>query len=341
MSNLTAGTEHSEKMVVAKEKITGGTLVLEGTWSGRVNYFASSDDEAATLGEECTFSDLERTTLRGNDTGQILSHEFSQFNGSNGSVLQLACSLIISRHDDCVKWVNEKTFMSRPCGYFDDNSNGDVAVGQMDKKMHSTCIEWLKSHKVPLKSLLFWAIRSHMSSLCALVTSNSFFISATLSSTLLGMGFCPKLAQFNHDCVPNALVEILTTGYRVCAVTTIAPGEEICISYVSAAVGLCSLTELNETIFKRYGFDCQCPTHKETRPLYKKGVAAPSSLAIIYHKNESLRHCVKSIKIAMFSKQWDIVQALCDEVLAKFGSVVRSEPRLAFTLSDCYCQSLQ
>lgn len=90
----------------------------------------------------------------------------------------------------------------------------------------------------------------------------------------------------------------------------------MCISYHNEPVGLKSLTEISDAIWRRFVFSCKCPTHLETRPLLPKGVMAPSSIPVICFKNKgagNIANVLASLDKAFNDKEWLVVQAICEE----------------------------
>lgn len=71
----------------------------------------------------------------------------------------------------------------------------------------------------------------------------------------VGKGIFPVIAMANHSCTPNAVLLFEgTTGVLRCT-AEVAPGEELCISYVDlAAPAVIRKRELQEG----YYFDCRC-----------------------------------------------------------------------------------
>lgn len=61
-------------------------------------------------------------------------------------------------------------------------------------------------------------------------------------------------ARFNHSCRPNAFIDSSKSQAMVRAVRDIAPGEEVCVSYVPVACRL----ERRRELLAHWGFVCQC-----------------------------------------------------------------------------------
>ena len=149
----------------------------------------------------------------------------------------------------CREWVEQKSLR------FDERciaAAASAAQVQKDEVYSSSfimtatkqraCIDYLRSRGVIDQSaLLFWATRVNLAILYAMVSCNSMDLELVLSTTLIGNAFSPVVAQFNHDCVPCAVLERIPPGFSITAARDISPGEEICISYVNEAIGLTSL----------------------------------------------------------------------------------------------------
>ncbi|CAJ2502473.1 Uu.00g098670.m01.CDS01 [Anthostomella pinea] len=83
------------------------------------------------------------------------------------------------------------------------------------------------------------------------VNTNCFLVFVDGSSHL---GCYPEVARMNHDCRPNAHYRISNMTHTTVAVRTIAPGEELSISYVDLL-----LTHAERrALLHKWGFECAC-----------------------------------------------------------------------------------
>jgi hypothetical protein len=77
----------------------------------------------------------------------------------------------------------------------------------------------------------------------------------TLCPPASGTGFFPVLSYANHSCAPNALITYEGNSQaRLVALRALAPGEEICVSYIEEEQ---PLEERRADLFD-YGFVCAC-----------------------------------------------------------------------------------
>lgn len=155
--------------------------------------------------------------------------------------------------------------------------------------------------------------------LYGILCANSFFLDFCLSSTIIGLVFCPILARINHDCLPNTFVEKVPSGYRLIAACDIKEGEEITISYVNEPVGIYSNEEMNQVLSNRFGFECECSIHKGKKDLFLKGVPRPISLHVLAKVDKQLAHDLDEINDAFGSKDYHKTRMLINAAEKKYG----------------------
>lgn len=254
--------------------------------------------------------------------------------------LQLCC-VLIQKHPQLVRqWVEEKTFLR----------NYGSGLTSLTPEKHRAAIQWLREQQAAIAGggvdtvstlkLMFWAVRDHFNALYEMVLCNACHLDMALSATTIGLVFCPELSMFNHDCVPNAYLKQTPTGYTVIALEPIQCGDEICISYFTEAVGLISLQQLDRKLSQHYGFHCKCPTHLGTRPLYRKKVETPTSLAVLYYKNRLLEAEMSLLDMHYKNGDWEKVRQICELLGRGFFPLIKSEARLAFAVSYCYVMTV-
>jgi hypothetical protein len=237
------------------------------------------------------------------------------------------------------KWVEEKTFLR----------NVGKNLPSLTPERHRAAIEWLRAQGRPasggggavsLVTLMFWAVRENFASLYEMILCNAINQDMALSATCIGLVFCPTLAMFNHDCVPNAVLAQTPQGYTLTATTDIQAGDEICYSYLVEAVGLLSDNLFQHQLLNRFGFSCKCPTHLGTRPMYRKRVRNPASLAVLYYQNRLLDAEMEMLEKYYQRERWDKVREVCEMLATGFFPLIKSEPRLAFTISYRYAMTV-
>jgi hypothetical protein len=317
-----------ERMTVATRDIKAGETFLTMPWFGRATFLGTSKEECREKGvdkEPITFTKDEVEVLKG---GCLVDGRFLAF-GSPGHI-QLMLDLIEKQSDLCAKWVKDQLFKTRPKG----------AIGSMAELTNywiEKSLRYLKDVRhVSNDRLMFWLKPGHMNQLYNIIYSNAFFLDFILSGSIVGVVFCPVLACFNHDCVPNAFTEKLPNGYRVTAAMSIKKGEEICIPYINEAVGLLTDDEINVALRHKHGFECECPTHLKKRPLYIKGVVPPSSLEVLCYKNASLAKDLEALNHAHRLQDFACVRQMCYLMEKKWGDLIKKEPRLAYFVSNKY-----
>jgi len=315
----------NENAVIAQQSIPRGTVIHTEKWMERISFVATTEEEAAEFGQEFTFQPEESAALTG---GTIVSQHFTHF--TSPAHLQMTCTLILKRHAECQKWVREKTFLNHV----------GTGLGQMNAERHQAAIKWLKEKTLPTVALIFWANREHFTQLYNMVACNAPTLELPLSDTTIGLVFCPTLAWFNHDCVPNAILKKLPWGYYLTALENIQRGDEICYSYLVEAVGLTSQSRIDRLLMSRHGFECKCPTHLDQRPLYRKNVRPPTPLAVVYYKNRLLEAEMRLLERHYRAGEWIKVREVCDMLASGFFPVIREEPRLAFAISYRYAMSV-
>jgi hypothetical protein len=94
-------------------------------------------------------------------------------------------------------------------------------------------------------------------------------------SVMAGVAICLQCAAINHSCVPNAEIHNVGTVLHVRAVTHIAPGDELTISYVPEWK---HVNQRRRELARQYKFDCSCrrcdkeQRLKKTAPVESKEV---------------------------------------------------------------------
>lgn len=317
----------SQRKVEANRHIKKGETILQSTWFERSSFVATSKEEYMAKGGSesisITFTEEEAQVLQG---GALIENCFTSF-GSPGH-LQLMMELIVKHGDLCQKWVGSKDFVI---------NHHIPGMAVMSKMWHEKALKYLETVRlVPNIELTFWCDFKNFQILFGILTTNAFFLDLALSGSVIGVGFDPKLACFNHDCVPNAFLEKLPVGFRITAATSIKKGEEITISYVTEAVGLLTNEEIDTVLQYKFGFLCECPTHKGDRPLYLKKVVQPLSLQVLCHKNKGLAQDLDNLNDAYRAQDFILVRSLCYMIEKRWGDVIRENPRLAYAISSKY-----
>lgn len=322
--------KRNENMVIANRWIARGQTIYESPWMGHVSFMAPTPAHDQGAGPSGALA-----------AGTYISNDFVK--QTSPAHLQLTCTLIKDHPDHAQSWVRNNSFLT----------NRGTAVYELTPAKHKVAIGWLKKQGVPMSTLIYWANRDHFRSLYDMMTCNAHSLELALSETTIGLVFCPILALFNHDCVPNATVQRLPTGFRVTAAEDIQQGEEICFSYNNDPVGLVSLLEVEYTLYTRYGFHCQCPTHRceggaggalleqsSDRPLYRKRVQFPRSLPAVYREHALVEAEMKLIGAHYKNERWDDVRKVCERLASSSFSAISSEPRLAFAISLRYIMTV-
>ncbi|EGD80817.1 hypothetical protein PTSG_01403 [Salpingoeca rosetta] len=110
--------------------------------------------------------------------------------------------------------------------------------------------------------------------LLAVIHLNSFALSSERFPGMTTYGFYLRMAFCNHSCRPNACQYIDPNSTRarlnspsivLRAVSDIAEGEEVCISYIEL---MDTTPERREALQELYYFTCQCPRCERALPLH-------------------------------------------------------------------------
>lgn len=322
-----------ERMVVATKDFARGELIIERDWMERTTFMITNQDEAADHVRDTPDAPAPTTTFNASDSqaiggGMAISRAFECF--TTPANLQMACSIILRHHFIARNWVQEGSMM-----YRDTPPRG---IAPMTTARHRVAVQWLRQRGLPTTSLMFWAVRANFDVLYAMLAYNSQTLEFMLSGTVIGLVFCPVLAAFNHDCMPNVNMERLPQGYRMYAAHGIKAGEELCFAYVNSALGLQSLESINEHLQARHGFACACPTHRGTRPLFVR--SPPRPLSVVLYRNRGVAVKYKALRELAKESNWVEVRRLCERIWNAHEPLLRSEPLLAFAVASTFCECL-
>lgn len=90
--------------------------------------------------------------------------------------------------------------------------------------------------------------------LFGMLETNAFNI-ADADLRPIGVGLYPSAAMFNHSCAPNVSTVFVGRTVHLRALQSIAPGTELCVSYIDLAQDVATRrTELQQG----FGFHCKC-----------------------------------------------------------------------------------
>ena len=121
------------------------------------------------------------------------------------------------------------------------------------------------------------------------LVTNSLAISAALNTSAIAA----VVSLANHDCTPNAVQVPDGRFCHLAAKTSIAAGEEICISYISEAELLQPTAARQKELMTIYRFKCECdkckgkPVKKQvdSPPAFFKPTASSPTLTMIHRKD--------------------------------------------------------
>lgn len=329
--SVQSGRTKRDKMIVATAHIPRGEFILKRNWMERTTFIITNDKEAAEFATGSTppptsFTPEESMAIGG---GSAISRVFTQF--KTPAHLQMTCSLI-QRHSPMMQqWLKDGSFFYR--------SSPPPGIADMTPERHRVCMNWLKGVNVPVQMLLHWAVRENFTALYHMVCYNAFSLEFLLSGTVAGLVFCPILSAFNHDCIPNVHVEYLTDGYRMSAAVDIEEGTELRMAYMNSAIGLVTPESIDELLMARFGFKCQCDYHQGKRRIFRAG-DEPHALATVLYRNKSL--AVQYVRLCQLveASEWAQVRSLGKDLWDTYGSIIQSEPRLAFAIGSQFVRSL-
>lgn len=282
--------------MVATRPIRAGEKILSRPWLERVSFIVSSKDEEEQCGSHGVSTSFTEDDHKAIGGGSVIEPAFLRY--STSASLQLTCSIIRRHSSFAQQWVAQKAFVRRAAS----------GITPMSAPRHATAIKWLKEKQMPTVDLVFWAVRDNFTCFYEMIASNSNDFVFLLSGVTAGLSFCPMLALFNHDCMPNAIVEHLPNSYTMTALRDIAVDEEVCYSYRNEPVGLVSLDEMQEYLGSRYGFKCLCPLHNKTVSVYPPGVVEPRSVSYTTRKNKTVALIISSMEAAVKREEWDVVR---------------------------------
>ena len=315
--------------VLAVNTITSGETILTRPWTEHVNFVAATQDMARQYARGCDDAPHIEPSLPDAVAplmahGTLISHAFAHLRSPG--FLQLTCLLIEHHSTIAAQWVKDASLVRRKC----------AGVPDMDPKRHAVAIKWLRSQKVPVMQLTFWAVRQNFTALYEMIVGNSMTCELPLSGTATGLSFCPMLAQFNHSCMPNAYLQHLPAGYTLVATEDIAPGQEICFAYHQHAVGLDTLDVMEEYLQNRFGFKCACDLHTGKQSPFVKGTTAPRSVAAVAYRHKTLKPLLQALDTAVDKENWEAVRQLGRHLWLKYASTIRAEPSLGYAIASRY-----
>ncbi|KAI0600882.1 hypothetical protein F4775DRAFT_607961 [Biscogniauxia sp. FL1348] len=144
--------------------------------------------------------------------------------------------------------------------------------------------------------------------LCKLQVNSFNRLDADIGQT--GLFLSPALAMVNHSCVPNAFVQFIGRKAVLHANQEIKKDEEIFISYIEP---MPHRAHRQESLKRRYHFDCNCPRCEDDLDVYQLCMKYPhlelNSFSLVpdldrlrdppvsqfLHSNEPLKQVVKNI----------------------------------------------
>jgi len=88
------------------------------------------------------------------------------------------------------------------------------------------------------------------------IKSNAFMLSDRSGLQVIGTGIYPSIALLNHSCAPNACAVQNMNKVELRALTDVAAGEELLISYVDP---ISTSLERRQELKEKYNFSCKCP----------------------------------------------------------------------------------